>query len=155
MNRRGSTLRRGSTATSVTDSNRSPNCYAWGWPDDGRLGLGEDLGAHDSKAPAGKPPLKGVRHQVWPHPNFCFSSQAKDMVTAAAGGNRHTLFAMASGRVTGAGWNKHGQLGTDPAKTDYEGRSDHACYHPVAAQGAKEGGRDVFFKAVEAGDATR
>jgi len=128
-------LRRSSTGA-VTDSSRNASCYTWGWPDDGRLGLGESLGTYHPSTPKADihSHPKGVGLQCHPHPNMCFSSSTQDVVIAAAGGGRHTLFLNGAGKVLASGWNKHGQLGNDPAKTVYEGNKNFGVYHPIQVQ---------------------
>jgi alpha-tubulin suppressor-like RCC1 family protein len=150
------TIVRRSSTGAVTDSNRLASLYAWGWPDDGRLGLGPDLGVYipsDPKADAHKGAI-GLHPN--PHPNFVFSSSTKDVAVRAAGGGRHSLFAMSDGRVTACGWNFHGQCGVppDPDKTEYYNNTNYGLYAPVKVDGFKEEGREVFVKEVECGDAT-
>ncbi|GMI09188.1 hypothetical protein TrLO_g12383 [Triparma laevis f. longispina] len=124
-------------ATSVASGNRTSSCYAWGWPDDGRLGFG---GAeHD---PKGKSP---IHHEIHPHPNFMFTREEKDVVKGIAAGGRHSLFLMADGRVSATGWNAHGQLGI---------RETDSFYKPVDVEGLKKAGRVLFCKQVAAGHAT-
>ena len=131
-----STLDDGGNAIAVSASNRTSSCYAWGWPDDGRLGFGGK--EHD---PKGKQP---IHHEINPHPNFMFTREEKDVVKGVAAGGRHSLFLMADGRVSASGWNAHGQLGV---------RETDSCYKPVDVDGLKKAGRPLFCKQVAAGHA--
>ena len=75
---------------------RLPTAYSWGWPDDGRLGIGGT-----ERDPASR---VEIPHMVDPFPNFRFGLRETDVVKAVAGGGRHSLFVMADGRVMAAGW---------------------------------------------------
>eukprot|EP00520_Triparma_pacifica_P009356 CAMPEP_0118653684 /NCGR_PEP_ID=MMETSP0785-20121206/11957_1 /TAXON_ID=91992 /ORGANISM="Bolidomonas pacifica, Strain CCMP 1866" /LENGTH=721 /DNA_ID=CAMNT_0006546233 /DNA_START=60 /DNA_END=2222 /DNA_ORIENTATION=- len=124
---------------SAADSNRSASCYSWGWPDDGRLGIGPP--AHD---PSKK--KKPIHHEVWPHPNFQFTRTDADMIKGVAAGGRHSLFIMGDGTVRCSGWNGHGQCGQKPDVKNY--------YSPEKVEGLKQSGRDLFIREVSAGHAT-
>ncbi|GMH56818.1 hypothetical protein TrRE_jg12761 [Triparma retinervis] len=127
-----------SSVASAADSNRSASCYSWGWPDDGRLGMGSP--SHD---PTGKKP---IHHEIWPHPNSSFTRSDVDMVKGIAAGGRHSLFIMGDGSVRASGWNAHGQCGSKPATKNF--------YTPVKVEGLKTQGRDLFIREVSAGHAT-